>query len=76
MSRIFRLSQPDIKPYPDGYVKTLLYLLAPYETPEALDRICEEYNRVTGNRKIEPLITIPVSIHDFLCIHPFKMTYN
>ncbi len=46
--------------------------LAPYETPEALDRLCEEYNRVIGNMELEPLIAIPVFIHDFLCIHPFN----
>jgi Fic family protein len=46
--------------------------LAPYETQEALDRICEEYNRVIGNLELEPLIAIPVFIHDFLCIHPFN----
>jgi len=58
--------------YPDGHVETLFTPLAPYETPEALDRICEEYNRVTGNMEVEPLIVIPVFIHDFLCIHPFN----
>ena len=58
--------------YPDGHVETLFTPLAPYETPEALDRICEEYNRVIGNREVEPLIVIPVFIHDFLCIHPFN----
>ena len=58
--------------YPDGHVETLFTPLAPYETPEALDRICEEYNRVTGNMEVEPLIAIPVFIHDFLCIHPFN----
>ena len=58
--------------YPDGHTKILFTPLAPYETPEALDRICEEYNRVIGNYEIEPLIAIPVFIHDFLCIHPFN----
>lgn len=58
--------------YPDGFVKTLFTPLAPFETPEALDRICEEYNRVIGNMELEPLIAIPVFIHDFLCIHPFN----
>ena len=43
-----------------------------YETSEALDRICEEYNRVIGNLEVEPLIIIPIFIHDFLCIHPFN----
>lgn len=58
--------------YPDGYTETLFTPMAPYETPEALDRICEEYNRVIGNMEVEPLIAIPVFIHDFLCIHPFN----
>lgn len=58
--------------YPDGHTETLFTPLAPFETPEALDRICEEYNRVIGNMEVEPLIAIPVFIHDFLCIHPFN----
>lgn len=58
--------------YPDGYVETLFTPLAPYETPEALDKICEEYNRVIGNMEVEPLIIVPIFIHDFLCIHPFN----
>ena len=58
--------------YPDGHVKVLFTPLAPYETPEALDKICEEYDRVIGNMEVEPLIAIPIFIHDFLCIHPFN----
>lgn len=58
--------------YPNGHTEILFTPLAPYETPEALDKICEEYNRVIGNYDIEPLIAIPVFIHDFLCIHPFN----
>lgn len=58
--------------YPGGRMETLFTPLAPYETPEALDRICEEYNRVIGNMEVEPLIAIPVFINDFLCIHPFN----
>ena len=58
--------------YPDGHTETLFTPLSPFETPEALDKICEEYNRVIGNMEVEPLIAIPVFIHDFLCIHPFN----
>ena len=58
--------------YPDGHTETLFTPLAPFETPGALDRICEEYNRVIGNFEVEPLLVIPVFIHDFLCIHPFN----
>lgn len=46
--------------------------LTPYETPEALEKICAEYNRIIGNFEVEPLIAIPIFIHDFLCIHPFN----
>ena len=58
--------------YPDGHIEILFTPLAPFETTEALDRICEEFNRVIGNMELEPLIAIPVFIHDFLCIHPFN----
>ena len=58
--------------YPDGRTKIFFTPLAPYETPEALNKICEEYNKVVGNFELEPLIAIPVFIHDFLCIHPFN----
>ena len=58
--------------YPDGHVETLFTPLSPFETPEALDKICEEYNRVIENMEVEPLIIISIFIHDFLCIHPFN----
>ena len=58
--------------YPDGKVEVLFTPLNPIETPIALDKICEEYNRVIGNNELEPLIAIPLFIHDFLCIHPFN----
>ena len=58
--------------YADGRARTLFTPLAPFETPDAFDRICDEYNRVIGNMELEPLLTIPIFIHDFLCIHPFN----
>ena len=58
--------------YPDGHTETLFTPMAPFETPEALNKICQEYNRVIGNMEVEPLIAIPIFIHDFLCIHPFN----
>lgn len=57
--------------FPDGHTEILFTPLS-LETPEALDRICEEYNKVIGNMELEPLIAIPIFIHDFLCIHPFN----
>ena len=58
--------------YPDGHTEMFFTPMAPFEIPEALEKICEEYNRVIGNLEVEPLIAIPVFIHDFLCIHPFN----
>ena len=58
--------------YPDGSTRTLFTPLDPFETPTALEIICNEFNRVIGNNELEPLIAIPTFIHDFLCIHPFN----
>ena len=58
--------------YPDGHTEILFTPLAPFEPPEALDKICAEYNYVIGNAEAEPLLAIPIFIHDFLCIHPFN----
>ena len=46
--------------------------LSPFETHEAMDKICESYNRIIDTQEVDPLILIPTFIHDFLCIHPFN----
>ena len=56
----------------EGHVFTLFTPLAPYETPVAIDAVCESYNRVVDTQDIDALILIPIFIHDFLCIHPFN----
>lgn len=58
--------------YPDGHTEVIFTPPAPYETPGALDSICAEYNKMIGNYEVEPLLVIPIFIHDFLCIHPFN----
>ena len=55
----------------DGNRFTLFTPMAPYETPEAIRMICDEYNRAIGEGRVDPLLIIPVFIHDFLCVHPF-----
>jgi Fic family protein len=54
-----------------GNSYTLFTPLAPYETLEAINMICEQFNKTISDNKVDPLILIPVFIHDFLCIHPF-----
>ena len=58
--------------YPDRHKKVIFKPLDPFETPEAVNRLCEEYNDAINKYNIDPLIAIPVFIHDFLCIHPFN----
>lgn len=58
--------------YPDGRRKLIFKPLEPYETPEAIKDICEEYDKAVNYLHLDPLIVIPIFIHDFLCIHPFN----
>ena len=46
--------------------------LDPFESPMAIDAICESFNREMDTAEIDPLILIPAFIIDFLCIHPFN----
>ena len=46
--------------------------LDPFETPMAIEAICESFNREMDSCEIDPLILIPAFIVDFLCIHPFN----
>ena len=44
----------------------------PYETASCIDAVCENYRTAVQAHKVDPLLLIPVFIHDFLCIHPFN----
>lgn len=56
----------------DGSESIRFTPLAPYETPGAIDSICDSYNRMIDECIIDPLFLIPIFISDFLCIHPFN----
>ena len=58
--------------YPDGHKEVIFKPVEPFETPEAVSKLCEEYDNAINKYHIDPLIVIPVFIHDFLCIHPFN----
>lgn len=57
---------------PDGTTITRFTPIAPYETPSAVNAICDSYNQTIAMEKVEPLILISDFILDFLCIHPFN----
>ena len=57
---------------PDGSVVTRFTPIAPYDTPEAVEKLCNAYEKAVANEKIDSLLLIPAFICDFLCIHPFN----
>lgn len=56
----------------DGNIYERFKPLSPYETPDAIDKICDELNIALDKKDVDSLLFIPVFIHDFLCIHPFS----
>lgn len=55
----------------NGKTYTIFTPLSPFETPIAIKNICDEFNKAIAENDVDPLILIPIFIHDFLCIHPF-----
>lgn len=43
-----------------------------WETPSAIEAICEAFDEVLSQSDTDPLLIIPMFILDFLCIHPFS----
>ena len=43
-----------------------------WETPAAIDAICEAFDEILAQTDVDPLLIIPMFILDFLCIHPFN----
>ena len=56
----------------NGEKVVLFKPLEPYETPDAVECLCAEYNSAILEGIVDPLIIIPTFILDFLCIHPFN----
>lgn len=46
--------------------------VAAWQTPEAMDCLCEAFEEALEEKQIDPLILIPMFVLDFLCIHPFN----
>ena len=42
-----------------------------WETPAAIDAICDAFDEILAQTDADPLLIIPMFILDFLCIHPF-----
>lgn len=56
----------------NGEKVVLFKPLEPYETPDAVNHLCNEFEKAISEGIVDPLILIPMFILDFLCIHPFN----
>ncbi len=69
----FKDSQNEISAIDEKGNKTVLFMpLSPFETPSAVERICQTFNEAIAEGKVDALLLLPIFIHDFLCIHPFR----
>ena len=59
--------------YADGTRVVRYQPVSAWETPEAINRLCEAFDKAVNRTDLDPLLLIPIL--DFLCIHPFKMNY-
>lgn len=66
-----KITQNYIVKKTDDYEEILFTPLFPAETPDALKKLCEQFNFVKNSNKLSILILIPIFINDFLAIHPF-----
>jgi Fic family protein len=46
--------------------------VAAWETSDAIETLCNEFDETLLDESIDPLIVIPMFVLDFLCIHPFN----
>ncbi|WP_312279728.1 Fic family protein [Oscillibacter sp.] len=56
----------------DGQHRVRFKPVSAFETPDAVDHLCEAYQHAITLPEAEPLLLIPPFILDFLCIHPFN----
>lgn len=57
---------------PDGTQRVRFQPVSAWETPETMDRLCDEFIKSVNDPEMNPLLLIPMFILDFLCIHPFN----
>lgn len=57
---------------PDGSVHRVRFKpVSAVATPQAMDHLAERYKTDMEQLRKEPLLVIPLTVLDFLCIHPF-----
>ena len=57
---------------PDGSQSVRFQPVSAWETPGAIDTLCNVAGDALRDETMDPLLLIPMVILDFLCIHPFN----
>ena len=58
---------------PDGSIRRVRFEPVPaIATPQAMADLSEDYRLAATVDSVEPLVVIPATVFDFLCIHPFR----
>ena len=57
---------------PDGTKRIRFQPVPAWETPEAMETLCNTFNDAMNDPNMDPLLLMPIFILDFLCIHPFN----
>ena len=57
---------------PDGTKKVRFEPVPAWETAEAMDLLCDQFNKALNTQEMNPLLLFPMFILDFLCVHPFN----
>jgi len=56
----------------DGSKRVRFQPVSAWETPAAIENLCNAFQDVIDDPELDPLLLIPMFILDFLCIHPFS----
>ena len=57
---------------PDGTSRVRFQPIPAWETPNAIETLCDAWQDAIKDMELDPLILTPMFILDFLCIHPFE----
>ena len=56
----------------DGSIKRVRFEpVSALDTPAAMGQLVERYGDAIHSNSVEPLVVVPATVFDFLCIHPF-----
>ena len=69
----FKTAPNEIDKITENGEKIVLFRpLEPFETPSAVEQLCDSYQNELDKGIVDELILIPCFLLDFLCIHPFN----